>query len=70
MLLGFVILYLVISIGIGMYAATRVHTARDYISAGRALPIYIVMAMVFATCSAPKPCSAFPPRSWKKTSPG
>jgi hypothetical protein len=49
MLLGFVILYLVISIGIGMYAATRVHTARDYISAGRALPIYIVMAMVFAT---------------------
>ena len=49
MLLGFVILYLVISIGIGMYAATRVHNARDYISAGRALPIYIVMAMVFAT---------------------
>ena len=49
MLLGFVILYLVISIGIGMYAATRVHNARDYISAGRSLPIYIVMAMVFAT---------------------
>ncbi len=49
MLLGFVILYLVISIAIGMYAATRVHNARDYISAGRALPIYIVMAMVFAT---------------------
>jgi len=49
MLLGFVILYLVLSIGIGMYAASRVHTARDYISAGRALPLYIVMAMVFAT---------------------
>ncbi len=49
MLLGFVILYLVISIGIGMYAATRVHNARDYISAGRSLPLYIVMAMVFAT---------------------
>ena len=49
MLLGFVILYLVISIGIGMYAATKVHNARDYIAAGRSLPLYIVMAMVFAT---------------------
>ena len=49
MLLGFVLLYLVISIGIGVYAATRVHNARDYIAAGRSLPIYIVMAMVFAT---------------------
>ena len=49
MLLGFVILYLVISIGIGMYAATRVHTARDYITAGRSLPLFIVASMVFAT---------------------
>lgn len=49
MLLGFVILYLVISIGIGIYAATKVHNAKDYIAAGRSLPFYIVMAMVFAT---------------------
>ncbi len=49
MLLGFVILYLILSIGIGMYAATKVHNAKDYIAAGRSLPIYIVMAMVFAT---------------------
>ncbi|MBM4190121.1 MAG: sodium:solute symporter family protein [Betaproteobacteria bacterium] len=49
MLTGFVILYLVLSIGIGMYAATRVHNARDYIAAGRSLPIWIVTAMVFAT---------------------
>jgi len=49
MLLGFVILYLVISIGIGMYAATKVHNARDYISAGRSLPLVMVLAMVFAT---------------------
>lgn len=49
MLVGFVILYLVLSIGIGMYAATRVHNARDYITAGRSLPLYIVLAMVFAT---------------------
>jgi len=49
MLVGFVFLYLVLSIGIGMYAATKVHNARDYITAGRSLPIYIVLAMVFAT---------------------
>mgnify|MGYP000327154087 CR=1 FL=1 len=49
MLVGFVVLYLVLSIGIGMYAATKVHNARDYITAGRSLPIYIVLAMVFAT---------------------
>lgn len=49
MLVGFVVLYLVTSIGIGMYAATKVHNARDYITAGRSLPIWIVTAMVFAT---------------------
>jgi len=49
MLIGFVILYLVISIGVGMYAATRVHSSRDYVVAGRHLPIYIVTATVFAT---------------------
>lgn len=49
MLLGFVILYLVISIGIGVYAATRVHNTRDYVTAGRRLPLPIVGAMVFAT---------------------
>jgi SSS family transporter len=49
MLIGFVILYLVLSIGIGMYAATRVHNSRDYVVAGRHLPIYIVTATVFAT---------------------
>ena len=49
MLLGFVILYLLISIGIGVYAATRVKSSRDYVVAGRSLPIYIVTATVFAT---------------------
>lgn len=49
MLLGFVILYLVISIGIGVYAATRVHNTRDYVTAGRSLPLVMVVAMVFAT---------------------
>ncbi|NWG87564.1 MAG: sodium:solute symporter family protein [Hydrogenophilaceae bacterium] len=49
MLLGFVILYLVVSIGLGVYAATKVHNAKDYIAAGRSLPLYMVLAMVFAT---------------------
>ena len=49
MLIGFVILYLVVSIALGMYAATKVHNARDYITADRRLPFFVVVAMVFAT---------------------
>ena len=49
MLIGFVTLYLVLSIGIGLYAATKVHNASDYITAGRSLPMIVVVAMVFAT---------------------
>ena len=48
-LLGFVIAYLAVSLGIGFYAATRVHSASDYITAGRSLPMIVVIAMVFAT---------------------
>lgn len=48
-LLGFVILYLVVSIGIGMYAATKVKNTADYVAAGRSLPMFMVIAMVFAT---------------------
>jgi Na+/proline symporter len=49
MLLWLVILYLMVSVGIGLFAATRVHNARDYIVAGRHLPFHMVLAMVFAT---------------------
>jgi solute:Na+ symporter, SSS family len=49
MLLALVIAYLVLSVALGLYAATRVHNARDYITAGRNLPFPVVMAMVFAT---------------------
>jgi Na+/proline symporter len=49
MLIGFVIAYLVVSLGIGFYAATKVHSASDYITAGRSLPMIVVVAMVFAT---------------------
>ncbi len=49
MLLWFVILYLMISVGIGLVAATRVHSAKDYAVAGRSLPLPVVTATVFAT---------------------
>jgi SSS family solute:Na+ symporter len=45
----FVILYLMVTIGIGLYAARRVHSAKDYVVAGRSLPLYITTATVFAT---------------------
>lgn len=49
MLLVLVILYLAVSIAIGLFAARKVHSASDYITAGRSLPMPMVMAMVFAT---------------------
>ncbi len=49
MLLAFVILYLALSVGIGLYAATRVHNAKDFAVAGRCLPLPVVTATVFAT---------------------
>lgn len=49
MLIWFVVAYLLVSIGIGLLAATRVHNTKDYAVAGRHLPLPIVMATVFAT---------------------
>ena len=49
MLTGFVVLYLLLSIGIGLYASTRVHNSRDFVVAGGNLPFPVVTATVFAT---------------------
>jgi len=49
MLLWFVIIYWIISVGIGIYAAKWVHNSKDFAIAGRRLPMYIVTATVFAT---------------------
>jgi SSS family transporter len=49
MLIGFVVVYLLITIGIGLIAASRVHNSSDYIVAGRSLPLYVTIATVFAT---------------------
>lgn len=49
MLLWFVIAYWVVSVAIGLWAATRVHNTKDFAIAGRHLPFYMVTATVFAT---------------------
>lgn len=49
MILWFVILYLVVSVGIGLFAATRVQNSKDFAVAGRCLPLPVVTATVFAT---------------------
>lgn len=49
MLFWFVIIYWAISVGIGLWAARRVHNTSDFAIAGRHLPFYMVTATVFAT---------------------
>ena len=49
MLLWFVIIYWLISVAIGLYAASRVHNTKDFAIAGRHLPFYMVVPVVFAT---------------------
>lgn len=49
MLITFVALYLLVTIAIGLIAARRVHSAKDYMVAGRSLPLYMNVATVFAT---------------------
>lgn len=49
MLITFIVLYLLASIGIGLYAATRVKNTADYALAGRSLPLAVVIATTFAT---------------------
>jgi SSS family solute:Na+ symporter len=48
-LIGSVVLYLLLTIAIGLWAAQRVHNSKDYVVAGRSLPLYMSAATVFAT---------------------
>ncbi|HWD22999.1 MAG TPA: sodium:solute symporter family protein [Burkholderiales bacterium] len=49
MLIASVVAYFLVTIGIGLWAAKRVHNSRDYLVAGRSLPLYMNTATVFAT---------------------
>ncbi len=49
LLVFFVLLYLAVTIAIGLYAARFVSNAKDYLVAGRGLPLYMNVATVFAT---------------------
>jgi SSS family transporter len=49
MLLGFVFLYLLVTIGIGLWAARRVKNTADYAIAGRHLPLIMIVTTTFAT---------------------
>jgi Na+/proline symporter len=48
-LIWFVTLYLIVSICIGLYAATKVKNSADFVVAGRHLPLPFIVATVFAT---------------------
>lgn len=48
-LFWFVIAYWVVSVAIGLWAGVKVHNTRDFAIAGRHLPFYMVVAVVFAT---------------------
>jgi len=49
MLIASVVLYLLVTIAIGLWAARRVQNSKDYVVAGRSLPLYMNTATVFAT---------------------
>jgi len=49
MLIASVAAYFLVTIGIGLWAAQRVRNSKDYLVAGRSLPLYMNMAVVFAT---------------------
>ncbi len=49
MLIASVVLYFIVTIAIGLWAARRVHNSKDFLVAGRSLPLYMSAATVFAT---------------------
>lgn len=49
MLILCVLVYMALTVAIGVYASSRVHGAKDFMVAGRSLPLYMNFACVFAT---------------------
>src|SRR5438128_7528065 len=48
-LVGFVVLYLLGTLAIGVWAGTRIHNTADFAIAGRSLPLVMVVTTTFAT---------------------
>jgi SSS family transporter len=48
-LIASVVIYLLVTIAIGLWAAKKVSNSKDFLVAGRRLPLYMTMATVFAT---------------------
>jgi SSS family transporter len=49
MLIFAIIAYMIATIGIGLYASSKIHSSKDFMVAGRSLPLYMNFACVFAT---------------------
>jgi len=49
MLIGFVTVYLIATVAIGLFAATRVKSSADFAVAGRSLPLVMIVTTTFAT---------------------
>jgi len=49
MLIGCVIVYMAATVAVGIYASSRVKDSKDFMVAGRSLPLYMNFACVFAT---------------------
>ncbi|MBC7803557.1 MAG: sodium:solute symporter family protein [Candidatus Parcubacteria bacterium] len=49
MLITSVVLYLAVTVAIGLWAAKKVSNSKDFLVAGRRLPLYMTVATVFAT---------------------
>jgi SSS family solute:Na+ symporter len=49
MLLSFIGLYLLVTLGIGWWASTKVHNTQDFVIAGRHLPMVVAASALFAT---------------------
>lgn len=45
----FILLYMLVTIPVSIYAARRIHSTKDYVLAGRHLPFAMALATVFAT---------------------
>ena len=47
MLIWFVAIYLLFTVGVGFYASTRVKNSKDFAAGGRSMSFPLVAAMVF-----------------------